>query len=131
MQYPLSACWQIISRICPLAVDADFEVQVRASGAAGAAGEGNDVARLHRLADTCQELGAVTVQRGETVAVVDHHIVAIAASVVLGDRHCPAQRRTDRRTDGDSQVHAGVPFALAGEGIDAVPEFRGDTAFPI
>ena len=61
---------------------------------------------------------------------VDHDIVAIASGVVLGDRHSPRQRRADGRAGGDCQVHAAVSLALPGDGIDAVTEFRGDTALP-
>ena len=61
---------------------------------------------------------------------VDHDIIAVASGVVLGDRHRSRQRGANRRAGGDSQVHAGVPSALAGNRIDAVTEFRGDTAFP-
>ena len=70
----LSAFWQICPWIRPLPVDAHLEVEVRPGGAPGAAGEGDDVSRLHRLALFCQQLGAVAVQRGEPVAVVDHRI---------------------------------------------------------
>ena len=61
---------------------------------------------------------------------VDHDIVAIASGVVLGDRHRPAQRRADGRAGGDCQVHTAMSLALPGDGIDAVSEFRGDTALP-
>ena len=61
---------------------------------------------------------------------VDHDIIAVAAGVVLGDCYRPAQRRADGRTGRDGQVHAAVPLALPGDGIDAVSEFRGDTALP-
>ena len=72
----------------------------------------------------------MAVQRGESVAVVDAHIVSIASGVILGDRHRPRQCGADRRAGRDSQVHAGVSSALAGDGVDAVTEFRGNTAFP-
>ena len=49
-------------------------MKMRTGGAPGAAGESDDVSRLHRLACFCQQLGAVAVQRGESVAVVDHRI---------------------------------------------------------
>ena len=68
--------------------------------------------------------------RNESVAVVDAYVVAVASGVVLGDRHRPRQRGADRRAGGDCQVHAGVPLALPSDGIDAVSEFRGDTALP-
>ena len=60
--------------IRPLPIDARLEVEVRPSGAPGAAGESDDVSRLHGLAHFCQQLGAVTIQRGKTIAVVDHRI---------------------------------------------------------
>ena len=66
----------------------------------------------------------------DAIAVVDHDIITIASGVVLGDRHRSAQRGADGRAGGDCQVHAGVPLALPGDGIDAVTEFRGDTALP-
>ena len=72
----------------------------------------------------------MTVERGEPVAVVDAYIVAVAADVVLGDRHCSRQRRSDWRSRGDSQIHAGVSLRLVGDRVDAVAEFRGDAAFP-
>ena len=61
---------------------------------------------------------------------VDHDIIAIASGVVLGDRHRPRQRGADGRAGGNGQVHAAVSLALPGDGIDAVAEFRGDTALP-
>ena len=72
----------------------------------------------------------MAVQRGKAIAVVDAHVVTVASGVVLGDRHRSAQRGADGRIGGDCQVHAGVPLALPGDGIDAVAEFRGDTALP-
>ena len=105
-------------------------MEVRTGGAPGAAGEGDDVSRLHGLSHSRQKLRAVAVQRNESVAVVNAHVVAIASGVVLGDRHRSAQRGADGRAGGNSQVHAGVPLALPGDGIDAVAEFRGDTALP-
>ena len=72
----------------------------------------------------------MTVERGEPAAVVDAHVVAVAAGVVLGDRHCSRQRRSDRRSRGDSQIHAGVSLRLVGDRVDAAAEFRGDAAFP-
>ena len=122
--------WQVVSRVSPLTVDAHLKVQVRTGGASGVAGEGNDVARLHGLSHPCQQFRTVTVERGEPVAVVDAHVVAVAADVVLGDGHCSRQRRSDRRSRGDSQIHAGVSLRLVGDRVDAVAEFRGDAAFP-
>ena len=60
--------------IRPLPIDARLEVEVRPGGAPGAAGEGDDVSRLHVLSHSRQKLRAVAVQRGESVAVVDHRI---------------------------------------------------------
>ena len=70
----LSAFRQICPWIRPFPVAAHLEMEMRASGAPGAAGEGDDVSRLHSLTDSRQKLRAVTVQRGEPVAVVDHRI---------------------------------------------------------
>ena len=70
----LSAFWQICPWIRPFPVDAHLEMEVRTGGAPGAAGEGDDVSRIHRLACFCQQLGAVAVQRGKAIAVVDHRI---------------------------------------------------------
>ena len=70
----LSAFWQIRPWIRPLPVDTYLKVEVRPGGAPGAAGQGDDIAHLHRLACLCQQLGAVAVQRGKAIAVVDHRI---------------------------------------------------------
>ena len=70
----LSAFRQIRPRIRPFPVDARLEVEVRPGGAPGAAGEGDNVSRLHRLSHFCQQFGAVAVQRGKAIAVVDHRI---------------------------------------------------------
>ena len=68
------------------------------------------------------------IQRHHTVAVVHHHIVAIATGVIgCGGDHA-GQRRTDRRTRWDGDVDAGVPSGLACERIAAVAELRGDPA---
>ena len=58
-------------------------MEMRTGGAPGAAGEGDDIARLHGLTDSRQELRAVIVQRGKSIAVIYHHIVSIATGVVL------------------------------------------------
>ena len=105
-------------------------MEVRTGGAPGAAGEGDDVSRLHVLSHSRQKLRAVTVQRNESVAVVDAYVVAVASGVVLGDRHRSRQRGADECAGGDCQVHAGVSLALPSDGIDAVAEFRGDAALP-
>lgn len=70
----LSAFRQIRPRIRPFPVDARLEMEVRPGGAPGAAGEGDDISRLHGLTDSRQKLRAVTVQRGKAIAVVDHRI---------------------------------------------------------
>ena len=49
-------------------------MKMRTGGAPGAAGESDDVSRLHGLSHSRQKLRAVAVQRGESVAVVDHRI---------------------------------------------------------
>ena len=126
----LSAFRQIRPRIRPLPIDARLEMEVRPGGAPGAAGEGDDVSRLHRLSHFCQQLGAVAVQRNESVAVVDAYVVAVASGIVLGDRHRSRQRGADGRAGGNGQIHAAVPLAFSGDGIDAITEFRGDTALP-
>ena len=72
----------------------------------------------------------MTVQRGKAIAVVDHDIIAVASGVVLGDRHRPRQRGADGCAGGNGQIHAAVPLALSRDRIDAVSEFRGDTALP-
>ena len=70
--------------IRPLPIDARLEVEVRPGGVPGAAGESDDVSRLHGLARFCQQIGAVTVQRGKTIAVVDHRT---GFDVSLGNEH--------------------------------------------
>ena len=49
-------------------------MEMRTGGAPSAAGEGDDVSRLYVLSHPCQQLGAVAVQRGKAIAVVDHRI---------------------------------------------------------
>ncbi len=96
----------------------------------GAAGQRDDIPGLHRLAHLGQQLGVVAVQSGETVAVVDHDVVAVAALVISGHRHRPRQRRPDGRAGGHRQIHAGVAFPLACKGVDPVAELRGDHRLP-
>ena len=61
----LSGCRQVGPRVRPLAVDTHLEVEVGASGAAGAAGQGDDIAGGHRLAYPHQQLGVVGVEGGQ------------------------------------------------------------------
>ena len=60
-QFFLSAFRQICPWIRPLPIDAHLEMGVRPGGAPGAAGEGDDISRLHSLTDSRQKLRAVTV----------------------------------------------------------------------
>ena len=57
MAYEISACL-VGSEMC---IRDSLEVEVRPGGAPGAAGEGDNVSRLHRLSHFCQQFGAVAV----------------------------------------------------------------------
>ena len=107
----LCCCRQIVPWVCPLAVDAHLEVKVWAGGAAGAAGQGDDIAGLHSLAHPHQQLGVVGVEGGQAIAVVHHHVVAIAA-VVLGGGDRTGQGGPDGGAGGNRQIHAGVSPGL-------------------
>ena len=70
------------------------------------------------------------IQGHHAVAVVDHHIVAVAAGVVGGGGDHAGQSRTDWRAGGNGNVNSSVAPGLAGEGILAVTELGSDTALP-
>lgn len=90
-------------------------MEVGAGGPAGAAGQRYDVASLHRLSHPHQQLGIVGVESRQAAAMVDHHIVAVAA-VVLGGGDGAGQGGPDGGAGGYRQIHAGVAPGLPGEG---------------
>ena len=73
----------------------------------------------------------MAIERDQPAAVVDHHVVPIAALVVCGDGNGPLQGGPDGRAGGDRQVHAAVALRLASEGVAAVTKLRGDDVPPV
>lgn len=69
-------------------------MQVRTSRPPGGAGERDNVPCLHGLSYLGQQAGVVTIERREAIPMVDHHIVTIAACIILGDCHRTGKGRT-------------------------------------
>ena len=97
-------------------------MQVRTSRPPGGAGERDNVPCLHGLSYLGQQAGVVTIERREAIPMVDHHIVTIAACIILGDCHRTGKGRTDWGAGGHRQIHSGMAPRLAGEGVAAVPK---------
>ena len=106
-------------------------MEVGAGGAPGGTGEGDHIPGLHRLAHPRQQLGVVAIQGRQTTAVVDHHIVAVAALVVGGHGHGPRQGGADGGSGRHRQIHSTVTPPFAGERVAAVAELRGDHVPPV
>lgn len=62
---------QIFARVLPLAIDDDLEVDVAASGIAGGARQGNDLALAYPLSYTNEDQGIVAVSGLDPIAVVN------------------------------------------------------------
>ena len=105
-------------------------MEVGSGRPSGGTGEGDHIPGLHRLTYPRQQLGAVAVQGGESAAVVDHHIVAVAAPVIGRHGHGPRQGGADGGSGGYRQIYPRVAPPLAGEGVAAVAKLRGDHVPP-
>src|SRR5690349_12846909 len=79
-----------LQRVDGVAVPPDLEVEVRAGGPAGAPGEPDHVALLHRGARRHPQRGEVAVAGPHPAAVVHLHVVPVAIAVLSADHHAVA-----------------------------------------
>ena len=89
----------------------------------------NDLTRLHLLTGGDANGRAVGVQCFQPAAVVDLNVVTVAAAPTVktvGNGDDAVCRSKNRRTLGTGNVCAGVGTHLAGEGVNAVPEWRSN-----
>ena len=111
------------------AVSSHFPVQMIARDPPGMADITDDFPSLHLLTGGDADGRTMGVQRLQPAAVVDLDVIAVAAALAVktvgngDDAVCSGK---DRRTLGAGNVGAGVGTDLAGDGIHAVTELRGD-----
>ena len=89
----------------------------------------NDLTRLHLLTGGDANGRAVGVQCFQPAAVVDLNVVTVAAAPTVktvGNGDDAVCRSKNRRTLGTGNVGAGVGAYLAGDGVHAMPELRGN-----
>jgi hypothetical protein len=111
------------------ALEAHFEVQVRAGRAAGVAAQADQLAALDDLPGLDLELGEVGIARREVVAVVEFDQVAVLGMEARPSTTPPAAAR-HRRSRLRAEVDAFVHGAHAGNGVDA-PAERGAHALGV
>ena len=95
--------------------------------AARAAGQGEDVAGMHRLSHYDENHGVVTISRDKAVAVIDFDKVSVAV-YPAGRRDFTGRRRLDGRTVIDGNIQAFVEARAAADGVAAVAEVRRNRA---
>src|SRR5690242_18199940 len=100
-------------------------MDVRAGGAAGGTGVGNDVTHPYALARVGNQLAVVRVARHVTVAVVDLDDVAIAAADA-GEGDHAFGHRMHRRAQRGGDVDAGMPRGVAAERVGTTTEIGRD-----
>ena len=83
-------------------------MQVRTSRPPGGAGERDNVPCLHGLSYLGQQAGVVTIERREAIPMVDHHIVTIAACIILGDCHRTGKGRSEERFSRNAETDLSV-----------------------
>src|SRR5439155_19902150 len=116
---------EMAHRVDGVAVDPDFEVQVRPEASARAVAVADHLSLGDVRTGADGESLLVGVRGGEPVAVVDDDDVAVAL-LPAGDDDRPGGRRVDRGAGGDGDVDALVHPADAAEA--AVPERADDRA---
>ena len=92
---------------------------------------GDDLAGFDLLACGDVDAGAVRIQRGQTAAVVEFDVVAVAAAPAVegvGDGHGAIGGGQDRGAFGHGDVGAAVVADFAGDRVGAVALGRGDRA---
>src|SRR6476469_1622346 len=102
-----AALGQVAHGIDDLPVHAHLEVEVGAEAEAGAVADPDHLALAHLLADGDRYRLLVGVAGGETAAVVDTGVVAVAG-LRAGDRHGAGGSRVDGRPGRDADVDARV-----------------------
>ena len=108
---------QVVQRVHQGAVAGHGEVAVGAAADAGGAHAGDLLALVHMLAHRHQQGAVVAIGGDEAVAVVDLHIVAVAAPAVLRTHYGAGFHSVDVAAVGGADVHAHVVGAGAGGGL--------------
>ena len=89
----------------------------------------NDLPGLHLLTGSYTDGRTVCIQSFQPSAVIDLDVIAVAAAPTVktvGNGDDAVCRSKNRRTLGTGNVCAGVGTHLAGEGVNAVPEWRSN-----
>src|SRR6201996_7506622 len=118
----------VLVRIHRRVVDADLVVEVRTGGAAYAADVADDFAAVHILAGSDGKPGEMAIEGVDTVAVIEHDFLAVAAGGT-GHQDGAVGRGADRLTHGSGDIDALVEGAFAIEGVLALAEGAGDGGF--
>ena len=104
-------------------------MQMAACSASGVANVTDDLPGLHLLTGGDADGRAVGIQRFQPAAVVDLDVVAVAAAPVVkavGNSDHAICGGEDRCSLGTGNVGAGVGADLAGDGVYAMSELRGN-----
>src|SRR5687767_8796252 len=113
------------TRIDRLAVQPNFEVQVRAGGTAGAADRADQLAGPDRLAGFGAECRHVRVSRPQAIAVIDLDAIAVTGPAA-DEGHPAVGGGIDRRPGRAFEIEPGMEGRAAGKRVGAVAETGAD-----
>ena len=112
-----------------VALDSYLQMQMAACHPPGVTNIANDLPGLHLLAGGDADGRTVGIQRLQPAAMVDLDVIAVAAALAVktvGDGDSSVCSGEDGCALGTGNVGAGVGTDLAGDGVYAMSELRGN-----